>query len=115
MRNDTLVASWPDGVRARDGHRTGRVRRRRLQDGSTCPAASILTVDWWERTRRRLRGKLVFALMFTLLASSLVQSGVRDHHPAGVVIGILGLVLGPWATFRRWKDLREHSTRRDLS
>ena len=47
---------------------------------------------------------------WALLATSLIETGVRDHHPVGTVIGVLGLPLSLWTVFTTWRDLRKRDT-----
>jgi hypothetical protein len=68
-------------------------------------------MDWWQKRQNTLRRQLVVNVVTMLFMSSLVESGVRDHHRVGLVIGVIGLLVGPWVTFRIWRELREHAER----
>jgi hypothetical protein len=68
-------------------------------------------MDWWERRRRTLRRQFLSSAMTTLLTSSLLLNGIREHQSVELILGAVGVLLGPWVMFRTWQDIREHDTK----
>jgi predicted membrane protein len=68
-------------------------------------------MDGWQRRRRKLRRQFLACMMTTLLTSSLVLNGIRSHDWAELIVGVAGVLLGPWVMFRTWQDIRENDTK----
>jgi hypothetical protein len=66
-------------------------------------------MDWWEERRRKLRRQLAANVTTTLLTTSMLVTGIRDHYLPATIIGVVGVLVGPWVTFSTWRDIREHN------
>src|SRR4051812_15887325 len=69
------------------------------------PADSVAAMGSWQKRRSRLRQQLAFSVLMTLLASALLLNGIRDHRDLGIVVGVFGVLVGPWGMVRNWRDL----------